>query len=46
MKVDIKWKVEGSEKHGELNFEDQVDGGNSSPNYWYFHGISRPALPL
>jgi hypothetical protein len=36
MKVDIKWKVEGSEKHGELNFEDPVDGGNSSPNCWYF----------
>ena len=36
MKVDIKWKVEGSEKHGGLNFEDPVDGGNSNPNYWYF----------
>lgn len=36
MKVDIRWLLDGSVVHTENNFEDPVDHGDLSPNYWYF----------
>ena len=36
MTVDIRWKLDGSTVHTEIDFEDPVDGGDLSQWYWYF----------